>query len=389
MVVSAPERLALAREVAARLATGPGVTSAFVAGSLAVGLGNHTSDVDVHLAGPSLEPGREQVFAGPVRVDVHRIPTAALAETVRRVVAATLRSDDGADVVADRDVTTAVRLHGGEIVVDGGAAGLRRTLREHDLTLRRLVITRWLNLAHYGQEDLAGLIDEPRDADSATMVARLLLRTAGKALAAACGDLFPGEKWVWRQLDRSAPAGFPHDRFRRLLRADPLADGPPADTPLTDDPLADGPLADDPLADDPLADDPLADTPDAVRLADLRRFAQTCLAATAALGWHGVAMARWPRWLAGDGPLRRAAELSVRAYADGVVLTRPDSRRVRLSHAAALVWALCDGVDAATLRRDVAGLGAAHAPAGELTPARVTELVDRLLAAGLVTGGPA
>jgi hypothetical protein len=354
MVVSAPERLALAREVAARLARGPRVTSAFVAGSLAVGLGNHTSDVDVHLAGPRLEPGREQVFAGPVRVDVHRLPTAALAGVVRRVVAATLRSDDGGDVVAEADVTTAVRLHGGEIVLDGGAAELQRTLREHDLTLRRLVTTRWLNLAHYGQEDLAGLIDEPGDGDSATMVARLLLRTAGKALAAACGDLFPGEKWVWRQLDRSAPAGFPHDRYRLLLRADPLAEDP-----------------------------------DAVRLADLRRFAQTCLAATAALGWHGTPLAHWPHWLGGDGPLRRAAELSVRAYADGVVLTAPDSRRVRLSHGAALVWALCDGVDAATLRRDVAGLGAAHDPARGLTPERVTELVDRLLAAGLIQGGPA
>jgi hypothetical protein len=354
MVVSAPERHALAREVAVRLAARPGVTSVFVSGSLTAGLGNHTSDVDVYLAGPDVTPSREQVFAGPVRVDVHRLTTDSLANIVRRVVAATLRSDDGADVVPEPDVTTALRLHSGEIVVDGGAAALRRTLRDHEATLRQLLITRWLNLAHYGQEDLTGLIDVPEDGDAATMVARLLLRTAGKAVAAACGDLFPAEKWVWRQLDRSAPAEFPRGRYRHLLRTDPLATGPGT-----------------------------------VRLDDLRRFAQTCLAATATLGWHGVPIKHWPRWLGGAGPLRRVPELSVRAYRDGVVITSPESRRVRLSHEAALVWALCDGVDVPTLRRDVHSLRLVHVGARQLSSARVTALAEELLTARLLERNPA
>ncbi|RFS45546.1 hypothetical protein D0Q02_15695 [Micromonospora craniellae] len=354
MVVTVPERLALAREVAARLASRPGVTSVFITGSLAVGLGNHTSDVDVYLAGPEVGASREQVFAGPVRIDVHRLSTQALAESVRRVVGATLRSDDGADVVPERDVTTALRLHIGEIVVDGGAAALRKTLNEHELTLRRLLITRWLNLAHYGQEDLAGLVDDPEDGDAAVMIARLLLRTAGKALAAACGDLFPGVKWVWRQLDRSAPAAFPHAHYRRLLRADPLATGH-----------------------------------DGVRLTDLRRFAQTCLAATAVLGWHGVPVTHQPRWRGGDGPLRRMSELSIRAYQDGVVITSPESRRVRLSHEAALIWALCDGVDESTMQRDIDRLRSVHTAARRLEAERVAVLTDELLAARLIHGGPA
>ncbi|MEU7615283.1 hypothetical protein AB0M91_04025 [Micromonospora rifamycinica] len=349
MVVTASERLALAREVAARLAARPGVTTVFLTGGMTVGLGNRTSDVDVYLVGPDVEAGREQVFAGPVRIDVHRLSTRALQAAVRRVVGATLRSDDGADVVGERDVTTALRLHLGEVVRDGGADALRETLGAHEATLRRLLITRWLDLAHYGQEDLAGLVDAPDDGDSAVMTARLLLRTAGKALAAACGDLFPGEKWVWRQLDRSAPAGFPHDHFRHLLRADPLAAGP-----------------------------------DAVRLADLRRFAQTCLAATATLGWHGVPLAHQPRWRGGDGPLRRLPELSVRAYRDGVVLTSPESRRVRLSHEAALVWALCDGVDESTVRHDVERLRPVHDAARRLAPERVPVLAAELRAARLI-----
>lgn len=353
MVVSAPERRALAREVAARLALRPGVTTVFVIGSLLVGLGSHTSDVDVYIAGPDLTPEREQIFAGPVRIDVHRLKTESLTVTVKRVVAATLRSDDGVDVVPDQDVTTAVHLCYGEIIADGGALALQQTLREHNGTLRHLLITRWLNLAHYGQEDLAGLMDVPEDADAATMVARLLLRTAGKALAAACNDLFPGEKWVWRQLDRSAPAGFPHAHYRHLLRADPLAAGQ-----------------------------------DDIRLADLRRFAQICLAAAATLGWHDVSMSHWPRWMSADGPLSRAPELSVRAYRDAVVITSLDSRRVRLSHEAALVWALCGGVSVQLLEQDVERLRTVHTGYHQLSPARVTELTGKLLAARLIHRGP-
>ncbi len=354
MVVSAPERLALAREVAARLAARPGVASVFVIGSLTVGLGNHMSDVDIYVAGPDVTRKREQVFVGPVRIDVHRLTMERLTDAVRRVVEATLRSDDGADVVPDQDVVTALRLRCGEIVVDGGASDLQQTLREHDGTLRRLMITRWLNLAHYGQEDLAGLIDVPEDADAATMVARLLLRTAGKALAAACDDLFPGEKWLWRQLDRSAPVSFPHAHYRHLLRADPL-----------------GPAG------------------DAVSLIDLRRFAQTCLAAAGTLGWHGAPMAHWPRWRSGGGPLHRVPDLSLRAYRDAVVVTSPDSRRVRLSHEAALVWALCDGVDVPTLQQDVERLRSVHTGSGQLSPARVAALADELLAARLIHRRPA
>lgn len=354
MVVSAPARLTLAREVAARLAERPGVTSAFVAGSLTAGLGNHTSDVDVYLVGPEVARRREQVFAGPVRIDVHGVPLRRLADSVHAVAAATLRSDDGADVVAERDVTAALHLHSAELVVAGGVAELRRVLRAHEDTLRKLLLTRWLNLGHYGQEDLAGLIDAPEDADAAVLGARLLLRTAGKAVAAACNDLFPGEKWVWRQLDRSAPAGFPHAHFRRLLRADPTAPGPAA-----------------------------------VRLADLRRFAQTCLSVAATLGWHGVPLAHWPRWVGGDGPLRRSPELSVRAYEDGVVLAAPDSRRIRLSHQAALVWALCDGSDGPTLRRDVARLRRGFPGPVPLSPERAAVLADELRAARLLRHGPA
>ncbi|MEH1016375.1 hypothetical protein V6U90_25135 [Micromonospora sp. CPCC 206060] len=349
MVVTAAERRALAGQVAARLAGTPGVTDAFLTGSLLVGLGNRTSDVDLYLLGPDIAPGRHQVFAESVRIDVHRQSTAGLATTVDRVAAASLRSDAGAAVVADRDVVAALRLRCGEVVVDSGYLGtLQRRLRERDGTLRRLLLTRWFDAAHYGQEDLAGLLDDPADADAATMVARLLLRTAGKAVAAACDDLFPGEKWVWRQLDRSAPAGFPLADFRRLLRVDPLAD--PAGTGLT----------------------------------DVRRFAQTCLAAAATLGWHGVPLACWPRWQPADGSLHRPPELSVRAYVDGVVVTAPDSRRVRLSHAAALVWALCDGVDDRTLRQDTERLSRTHPVYHGLDRERTAGLVAGLVEARLV-----
>jgi hypothetical protein len=349
MVVTVPERLALAREVAERLAGRPGVTDVFVTGSMTAGLGNHTSDVDIYVAGPDVAPAREQVFAGSVRVDVHRLSTDDLRSGVARVLAATLRSDSGADVVADRDVAVAVQLRYGEVVTGAEAFAGRENLCRHHDVLRCLLITRWLELAHYGQEDIAGLVAVPEDADAAVMVARLLLRSAGKAVAAACDDLFPGEKWVWRQLDRSAPASFPLLYYRQLLRADPLADAQAG-----------------------------------VTILDLQRFAQTCSAVAATLGWHGVPTSRWPRWRSGDGPLRRFPELSIRSYRDAAVVTSPDSRRVRLSHEAALVWALCDGVSGQTVRDDAERLRGADDRYRDLTGSRAMELLNGLLAAHLI-----
>ena len=69
---------------------------------------------------------------------------------------------------------------------------------------------------------------------------------------------------------------------------------------------------------------------------------------------------------------------------DGVVVTAPDSRRVRLSHAAALVWALCDGVDDRTLGQDTELLARTHPVYRGLDRERTAGLLAGLLEARLV-----
>jgi predicted nucleotidyltransferase len=54
-------RLELARAVAQHLAGQSGVETVVLAGSLAVGLGSSTSDIDIYLIGPDLVDTREQI----------------------------------------------------------------------------------------------------------------------------------------------------------------------------------------------------------------------------------------------------------------------------------------------------------------------------------------
>jgi hypothetical protein len=335
-------RLDLARVVARRLADQPGVETVVLAGSLAVGLGTSTSDVDIYLVGPHLADGRDQIFAGDVRVDVHRLAEAEVAALVGRVATATMRSDDGVALAA-ADLRTAVQLSLGEIMT--ADAPWRARLVGAAATLRRLAIIHWLTTAHYELEDLVGLLVDPDDADAAATVVRRLLLVGGKAVAAAADDLFLGEKWVWRQLRRSAVDDRRYVRFAALMRADPLAG------------------------------DALTGT---------WSFAQSLLAASATLGWHHVDLAAWPPECDGGAGPRRNRELSIRPYVDGVLLAAPTGTRVRLSHRAALVWALCQGAELAELGRQVTVVSTQSSAYADLDERRATELVGMLTEAGLV-----
>jgi hypothetical protein len=346
------ERLHLARHLAGRLVAMPEVQAALLTGSLTAGLGSRTSDVDVLLVGDGLPRERRQVFAGPVRVDVRQLSSLQLAAAVDGVLAARMLSDDAATPVPASDLALAIGVSTGEVVAGGQIVEpLRERLHAGRLPLRRVVTSRWLDLAHYGHEDLAGLVaaGEP---DAAILVGRDLLLAAGKALVTGSGDLHLGRKWVCRQLDRTAPTDFPRSEFRRLMRADPTADESGAGVTA------------------------------------LHRFAQTCLAAAATVGWHGVSLWLWPRWLPGSGPLRRSAELSIRAYDDAVLLTAPTGRRVRLRHDVALVWALCDGVTPDVVARDARQLGQAASAYASLSADRCRSIVGLLVRAGLVTQQP-
>jgi hypothetical protein len=351
-VASASDRVRLGRSIAARLAASANADGAFVAGSSVVGLGSVTSDIDVYLVGSSAGDRRRQLFADTVRVDVQHLGPDTLSSLVDRVLGPGLRSDHTGGIPSDREVALAVRLWTGDIVTDSGAlAALRQRLAEHPLRLTRMVVNTWLLAAFFAAEDCLGLSRsaDPVDLDPAALAGRRALICAGKALAAAGGDLYFGEKWVWRQLARSGPDGFPFATFQRLLR------------------------------DDPLAVDPQAG------LTALTSFAQTALIAAATLGWQGVDVSRWPAWPAGRGPLRRSPVFFPRAFDDMVTLIEPGGRRFRLPPDAALVWGLCHG---RTVREvsEHAGRLAKESPAfAGLTEERCRGVVTDLREAELLT----
>jgi hypothetical protein len=164
-------------------------------------------------------------------------------------------------------------------------------------------------------EDLSGFRTTADD-DAALLAARNALLAAGKAVLVACGDYDPGQKWVWRQLGRSAPPAFPIALFQGLMRGD------------------------------------LLDERGQYSIADLESFTQTCLTATATAGWHG-AIAAWPRWQTGPGPLTRAPGFFPRVHEDAVIAALTGLRRVRLNPEVALVWALCNGVSEDEMIADV------------------------------------
>jgi hypothetical protein len=211
------------------------------------------------------------MFVDTIRVDVQHLSLDTLESLVDRVLGPGLRSDDAGGALSDREIALTVRLRTGDIVTDSGAlAAQRQRLAEHPLQLSRLVMNNWMLAAFFAAEDCLGLrqSDSPVDLDPAAHTGRRALTCAGKALAAACGDLYFGEKWVWRQLTRSGPDGFPIAEFQTACCAT---------TPWP--------------------------SPRRAGLTALTSFAQTCLIATATLGWQGVDVSRWPAWLEGSGSL--------------------------------------------------------------------------------------
>lgn len=334
--------------LAERIAAAAQAPAAFLAGSLAAGLGNAGSDVDVYVVHDHREPRREQLFTTSSRFDVHHLSRDALSHAVDRVLEVRLlaRGPGAGQSVREQEVRLCAALAQARIVVDDGLlASLRRRLADADDRLRRAAVNHWLLVGASCQEDWNALRDseEPDDLDAALHTARAALLAGCKALVAASGDLHFGPKWVPHQLSRSAPRGFPREELRSLSGAglNPLR-------------------------------------PSALPHA-LMSFAQTCVAAAGTVGWHGLPLHSWPSWRRGGGALQRDDRFALRAYDDGAVLIGPGTRHVHLQPDVALVWALCNGTSTQQLAEQAARLSGTSRVYAGLTPDRCRRLVQRLL----------
>ncbi|MFF7341853.1 hypothetical protein ACFZAT_31650 [Streptomyces sp. NPDC008163] len=351
---SAHDRVRLGRRIASRLAASSHADAAFLAGSTVVGLGSATSDIDIYLVGSRTGEKRQQLFADDIRVDVQHLALESLEALVDRVLTTRLCSDRPGRPLSAQETSLVIRLWTGSIVTDAGAlTALRQQLADEPLRLARVAMNNWILAAYFAAEDCVGLrqSDDPMDLDPAAHTARRALVCAGKALAAAGGDLYHGEKWVWQQLARSGPDGFPFAEFRRLLRDDPLASASGGRTGLS----------------------------------ALTSFTQTCLIAAATLGWHGVDLGRWPAWSSGDGPLHRAPSLFPRVYDDVVMLIQPGGRHVRLTPEAALLWGLSHGRSEQTVTECALRLSGEAPVFAELTEERCRSVIAELRQSGLLT----
>jgi hypothetical protein len=343
--------LDLGRDVATRLATSEGADAAFLAGSIVVGLGSGSSDVDVYLVGAGLRESRRQLLTNGVRVDIQTLATERLADLVDRVVVdfpSPFHSQ-----VADADLMVAVRLLTGEVVTDTGfLTALKARLAACPLPLRRMVINGWARTAYSAVEDVAGLrVSADRlDLDAAIMAARRALLAAGKALAASCGDLYYGDKWVWHQLARSVPDAFPLARYRRLMHHDVPEPGAP-----------DG-------------------------LAELVSFVQTCLVAAMTLGWWNVPLEHWLAWTDESGPLRRAAYFLPCSSDAAMLIVGPGARMFRVPAEALLVWGLCNGAFADQVAGRLAALGPLAEPWNGVDGQRCRAVLRELADASLIAG---
>jgi hypothetical protein len=197
---------------AVRLLEGPlggpaRVELAFIGGSLAVGLGHATSDVDLYVVGTGLPDAELTWIQDGVPVQVNPLDAAA----VRRLAAlasgfwitAADRPQLGTDVKA---FSALVRLATGRRLLTSAAWESELAALSMN-AVRQLLMARHASLFAVYAEDVAGALASG-DLLTAVGAAGLALEAGCEAALAAAGDVYLGPKFLFRRLART-PATAP------------------------------------------------------------------------------------------------------------------------------------------------------------------------------------
>ncbi|MGH9243350.1 MAG: hypothetical protein ACRD29_03340 [Acidimicrobiales bacterium] len=338
-------QLDAATSICRRLARREGVTGAFLAGSASAGLATPTSDVDVYLVGPTLAPDRTQLDHDGVRLDVHCVAHGMVAEVATAATATLPAVADHRPGPSEAELSLTTRLATMTVVEEDRVLNeLRASLAERRPLLRRQLVRHFLARAESQHEDVRGFLDTG-DLDSALLSATSALTSAAKAVTVACDDVYFGDKWVLAQLRRSAPHSFPHRLVVALLTG--------------------------------------AETVPDERITRMRTLASTLTAASVVADHWGLPLDHWPDWGWTARGLARGRYADVRSFDDGLVVSGPDGGARRMSHRAALVWALCGGLTRPEVLARFAGLAELNDRLDD-DEQRLGFVVDRLLDAGLV-----
>jgi hypothetical protein len=340
---------------AARVLDGPlggpaRVALAFIGGSLAVGLGHATSDLDLYVVGDGL-PDAERTWTQdgvPVQVnplDAEKARWLAAMASGFRITAA-----DRAQLAADvKTFSALVRLATGRRLLTSPAwardlAALSRN------AVRQLLMARYASLFSVYAEDVAGALASG-DLLTAVGASGLALEAACEAALAAADDVYLGPKFLFRRLARTAATAPWCDRAWRL----------------THDSLR-------------------AADPEAVRTVVTERLRDGGFLLSRALldGWaEPLTRVPAPRGPApGPAGPRRNPYFAPLRFADGWVLPGPDGG-YRTSAGLIRLWSYLDGRPQAGLRAAVA---AEAADLAGLTDDEVDAAVGQLAERGLAEG---
>jgi predicted nucleotidyltransferase len=353
------EKMEAARKLGHALAADAGgaIDSVYIAGSLTAGLGNPTSDADLFvLLNPGVPVGDEagQYSVDGHRVDVERFCLVDVEAMVEKIAAFELRRDGltALHKLPD-DLDFVFRLNSSETVVESEALlRLRRRITDSLPAVRRTAINYFAIALNGHLEDFLGAAAEG-DLDTAAFAGQQLVAYAGKAVAAASGDLYFSNKWVYKQLARTPVEGFSTGLFRHYQRGAWTEGGTDAAESLV-------------------------------------LFTQTCVTVSQLLAEAGVPLSGWPSWQHGNRGtgLWRNTTFNVLRIPEGVLLHWELNRQLVLKEQPAYVWALCDGRSVDEIVAGVLSL-AERVPALEgMTRERVEAVLAALQKRGLVGTEP-
>ncbi|MCX4692827.1 PqqD family protein [Streptomyces sp. NBC_01408] len=335
------------------------IDSIYIAGSLTAGLGNPTSDADLfvlYAKEAAMGDDVSQYNVDGHRVDVERYTLAFVEEAVGAITSFRLQRDNLTDLhKLPSKLDFVCRLYTSETLLSSPALeGFKQRIVACIGDIRQVAVNYSAIAINGHLEDFLGASVDG-DLETAALVGQDLTAYAGKAVAAASGDLYYSKKWVYKQLARNPVEGFPTDTFTDFQRGTWTGRGPEA-------------------------------------AEELIFFVQTCIAVSQLLSRQGVPLDVWPAWTAPSVPaadgLWRNPSYNVLGQSDGILLHWELRRQLMLRDPAAFVWALCDGRGTQAVVEAVARL-AEHVPALKtMTAERVEKLLQSLRERDLVRAEP-
>ncbi|MGK4579192.1 nucleotidyltransferase domain-containing protein [Kitasatospora sp. HPMI-4] len=310
--------LRYARELATEFGADEAVAGVYIGGSVTAGLGSATSDADVFVLLRDDAPERpkmQQIARDGMRADVEFVRMAQANAMVAEVTDWHHENTGATEAwVPWTTLDFAVRLSYAEIVCPSPALSeLHQTVKSRSDAIRQLAILRWALEANGHFEDFRGLYQDG-DLDTAALVGVNVLMSAGKALAAGAGDVYMGEKWVYRQLARSVTR-FPIDYFREMVSGR------------------------------------WTESPDGYQ--DFVHLAQTMLIAAASTGWSQPHAGQWRAWEPPSGMRRDPSVIPLR-FSNGIGLNHELARQFLVKPYIGLAWGLATVGDEADFRKAVA-----------------------------------